>query len=84
MRLKGPDWWKSSATTYKSTLKHSKGYLIIPLDTPLLVQVRANRQNDHEEPRLLVSLSVIRSEPNRCTEKLIELMPFNVFLPIIV
>lgn len=42
------------------SLKHSEAYLIGRLDAPLLVQV--DRPNDQDEPRLLVSVSVIRQD----------------------
>ncbi|KAI0539806.1 hypothetical protein GGR58DRAFT_463529 [Xylaria digitata] len=42
------------------TLKHSEAYLIGKPEAPLLVQV--DRVNDHEEPRLFVSVSMIRSD----------------------
>lgn len=45
------------------TLKHSEAYLIGKVDAPLLVQV--DRPNDQEEPRLLVSVSTIRSDTLR-------------------
>lgn len=42
------------------TLKHLEAYLIGSVDAPLLVQV--DRPNDQEEPRLLISVSTIRSD----------------------
>lgn len=42
------------------TLKHSEAYLIGRVESPLLVQV--DRPNDGEEPRLLVSVSTIRTD----------------------
>ncbi|KAI0450232.1 hypothetical protein F5B21DRAFT_529219 [Xylaria acuta] len=42
------------------TLKHLEAYLICKPEAPLLVQV--DRRNDHEEPRLLVSVSTIRPD----------------------
>ncbi|KAI1171258.1 hypothetical protein F4777DRAFT_65589 [Nemania sp. FL0916] len=49
--LRSPTVWK---------LKHSEAYLIGKPEAPLLVRV--DRRDDHDEPRLLVSVSTIRSD----------------------
>jgi hypothetical protein len=50
----------STAPPTQWTLKHSEAYLIGRRDAPLLVRV--DRENDREDPRLLVSMSTIRAD----------------------